>query len=158
MLPPAEQRSMALPHRWYFLSTAMAGWCLTCVCRWRQNDGSGQLCWSQRGQGSQLSMWLKARSRPRSWHQKLRRLNRSTKLLVVPGDKMWVSVALWTEGWCCGGDCIAVCQASSATLVLPSWGLRLSSSCCPAPTSGKEEPCYSVAVGEKPTMHGLKLS
>lgn len=79
-----EVSLLCLPHGWDSPRVAVAGRHLTCVCRWRQSNGSVRQCWSQRGCGNLLSMWLRGRSRPRSWCQKRRRLRKSTKLLVAP--------------------------------------------------------------------------
>lgn len=144
--------SLRLPHGWDFPSAAVAGWNLICVCRWRQSDGSGRWCWSQRGRGNQLSTWLRGRSRPRSWHQKLRRPNKSTKLLVVPWTRTsgaWgVCSPLHRGVMLPGRDCITVGQASSATLILPCWvpwaELQLALLPC---SLGQQEVCgRSIAV------------
>lgn len=58
-------------------------------------------------------------------------------------------------------DCITVGQASSATLILPCWGLRLSSRscCCPAPAPGSSRrPVAVLLLGKRqPCMHEIVL-
>lgn len=154
---------LRLPHGWDSPRVAVAGRHLTCVCRWRQSDGSVRQCWSQRGRGNLLSMWLRGRSRPRSWRRKPRRLSKSTKLLVAPLARtclehqgicapLYRGVMLPGSGLhCCEPGCLS---CSHSSLLGPS-GCAAAGVASPQPGAAGEvlQDNHSAIVREKEALH-----